>query len=72
MKKEYTAWQLAGDWWWEKDHQAVRLHGNVRWDAVSVTPRQNSTVRLARLDPVLLCAIVDYVPPETKMRLVKK
>jgi hypothetical protein len=70
--KEYTAWELAADWWWvELGYDAVIVGGNARYENATVT--RNSSVKLSKLDADLisLCQINRYVNSDTKMRLVR-
>lgn len=69
--KTYTARQLAADWWWDEDHYAVAVNGKVQWDAAFVRS-DSRRVRLSRLDPLRLCAVIAYVPLDMRMKLVKK
>lgn len=71
MEKIFTADQLAAEWWWDAEYMCRKLHGTVLWDIASFTPDQRR-VRLARLDPIKHRAFVEYIKPETRMRLVKK
>ena len=66
--KIHTAWELAGDWWWDEDYQAAMERGKVLWDCATATKGgQGRTVRLARLG-----GWPRHVHPDTRMRLVKK
>jgi hypothetical protein len=70
--KEYTAWELAADWWWiELGYFAVVVGGRQSYDEVTAT--RNDAVRLSRLyaTTTAIRQINRYVNPELSMRLVK-
>lgn len=71
--REYTAAELASDWWWnELGYFAVVVGGRANYEAVSWPERRSATVRLGRLDVKRgLRGIYRYVDPDTRMRLVK-
>lgn len=73
--REYTAWELAGDWWWvDVPLWAVQVGGSVRWETAAVSDGgSGATVRLDRLQILpdnKLRAVQRYVSPDTRFRLV--
>jgi hypothetical protein len=68
--RTYTAWELAGDWWWvDAGLWAVTEHGRTRYE--TVTACNGDRVRLWRLDTRNgLNEVHRYVEPELPMRLV--
>jgi len=69
----YTAWDLAGDWWWnEAGYEAVIVGGRTPYEtATATTGRFVRLWRLRYLGAGQLTDCYRYVDPETPMRLVK-
>src|SRR4051812_12673407 len=63
--REFTAWELAGEWWWLDRYQAVIVGGRAGYETATAT--RNSQVALRRADG--LHRITRYVGPDTRMRL---
>jgi len=71
--KEYTAWELAGDSWWEElNYSAQIVGGRALYELAGV--QNGRLVRLGRLDTSKgrPHSIYRYVDPDTRMRLVKE
>lgn len=70
--KTYTAWELAGDSWWEElNYSAQIVGGRALYELAS--NQGGDLVRLGRLDTTRgnLHSVYRYVAPDTPMRLVK-
>lgn len=62
----FTAWNLAGDWWWVGQYYAVIDGGYAQYETATATA--NGMVCLRRTDE--LHQINRYVPHDTPMYLV--
>jgi hypothetical protein len=76
-EREYTAWELAADWWWEDAGYKARVAGGrVLWEEVvhnDTTQTKTDNVRLGRIESGGgLQTFYRYVKPETRMYLVKE
>ena len=74
MKELYTAWELAGDWWWTEKYYAVTENGHVRYELATASKTER-TVCMSRIQVGFTIrdarVIVRYVHPDTKFRLVE-
>lgn len=64
----YTAWQLGADWSWMDGRAVQVVSGRTLYDTVNIGPHEG--VRLERVSKDVR-GIVRYVPPDTKLVLVR-
>lgn len=72
--KEYTAWELGADWWWEsRGYRAKLVGGHITYDLIRIT--RNESVVAERINfPVSfgkLKVTIRYLNPDAKMVLTK-
>lgn len=69
---EYTAWELAADWWWnELGYDAVPVGGRSRYETATIG--EGRLVRLWRLDTSDgLKEVYRYVGADTRFTLRKE
>lgn len=65
--RTYTAWDLAGSWWWVGTYKAVIIGGRAAYEDATAT--EGGAVKLCRLEG--LRQINRYVEHDTKLRLRK-
>lgn len=61
----YTAWELAGEWWWVNAYEAVLVAGRSGYETATAT--RNGMVALRRA--LGLRTIVRYVEHDAQLRL---
>lgn len=66
-EREYTAWELAGDWSWLIEYEACTTRQS--YETVTATGSGRCALRRLEEGPAGLRTITRYVEPETKLRL---
>jgi len=71
-KAKFTAWQLAGDWWWVDEYVAILVNGKLKYETATATKGgTGKKVALRRVKTInnRLTTITRYVHPHTLMIL---